>query len=65
MMRLAKNEYVFGRYVDFEEMVAQLEKVTIEDVIAVAKETFRDQAVSLVVLGPTNEEDLDLSCLNF
>ena len=65
MMRLAKNEYVFGRYVDFDEMVAQLEKVTIEDVIAVAKETFRDQAVSLVVLGPVNEEDLDLGCLNF
>ncbi len=65
MMRLAKNEYVFGRYVDFDEMVAKLEKVTIEDMIAVAKETFRDQAVSLVVLGPTKEEDLDLDCLNF
>jgi predicted Zn-dependent peptidase len=65
MMRLAKNEYVFGRYVDFDEMVAKLEKVTIEDMIAIAKETFRDQAVSLVVLGPTKEEDLDLDCLNF
>ena len=65
MMRLAKNEYVFGRYVDFDEMVAQLEKVTIEDMIAVAKETFRDQAVSLVVLGPTKEVDLDLGCLSF
>ena len=65
MMRLAKNEYVFGRYVDFDEMVAKLEKVTIEDMIDVAKETFRDQAVSLVVLGPTKEEDLDLGCLSF
>lgn len=65
MMRLAKNEYVFGRYVDFDEMVAKLEKVTVEDVIAIAKETFQDQAVSLVVLGPVNEEDLDLGCLNF
>jgi len=33
--------------------------------IAIAKETFRDQAVSLVVLGPTKEEDLDLGCLSF
>jgi predicted Zn-dependent peptidase len=65
MMRLAKNEYVFGRFVDFDEMVAQLEKVTTEDVIAVARETFRDQAVSLAVLGPMNEEDLDLGCLSF
>jgi predicted Zn-dependent peptidase len=51
--------------VDFDEMVAQLEKVTVEDVIAIAKETFQDKAVSLVVLGPVNEEDLDLGCLNF
>jgi predicted Zn-dependent peptidase len=65
MMRLAKNEYVFGRYMDFDEMVAQLEKVTLGEVIAVAGETFREQAVSLAVIGPVKDEDLDLDCLNF
>lgn len=65
MMRLAKNEYVFGKYKDFDEMVAQLEKVTLDEVIAVARETFREKAVSLVVLGPVKDEDLDLDCLNF
>ena len=65
MMRLAKNEYVFGRYMDFDEMVANLEKVPLDEVIAVAGETFRENAVSLAVLGPIKEEDLDLNCLNF
>ena len=65
MIRLAKNEYVFGRYMDFDEMVAKLEKVTLDEVIAVAVETFQEKAVSLAVLGPIKEEALDLDCLNF
>ena len=65
MMRLAKNEYVFGRYVDFDEMVAQLEKVTVDEVLTVADETFREKEVSLVVLGPTKEEDIDMDTLIF
>ena len=65
MMRLAKNEYVFGRYVDFDEMVAQLEKVTVDEVLTVADETFREKEVSLVVLGPVKEEDIDMDALIF
>ncbi len=65
MMRLAKNEYVFGRYVDFDEMVAQLEKVTLDEVLAVANETFQGKEVSSVVLGPAREEDIDMVNLNF
>jgi predicted Zn-dependent peptidase len=65
MMRLAKNEYVFGRYMDFDEMVTRLEKVTIDEVLAVAEETFRQNEVSLVVLGPMKEEDIDMDSLRF
>jgi predicted Zn-dependent peptidase len=65
MMRLAKNEYVFGRYIDFDEMVAKLEKVTVDEVLAVAEETFREKEVSLVILGPVKEEDLDKDTLSF
>ena len=65
MMRLAKNEYVFGRYMDFDEVIAQMEKVTIDDVLAVVAETFREQAVSLVVLGPVKEADIDMDALRF
>lgn len=65
MMRLAKNEYVFGQYVSHEEIVAELKKITADEVIAVAEETFRNDQVSLVTLGPIKKEDLDLACLRF
>jgi len=65
MMRLAKNEYVFGRYMSYEELVADLEKVTVDEVVAIAREAFRTDEISLVTLGPLKREDLDLSCLQF
>jgi len=65
MMRLAKNEFVFGRYMDFDELVSGLEAVTLDEVVAVAKETFETGQVSLTTLGPVSEQELDLSCLDF
>jgi predicted Zn-dependent peptidase len=65
MMRVAKNEYVFGRYIPYEEVVDQLEKVRVEEVLAVAKESFAAGRVSLTTLGPIREEDLDLTNLDF
>ena len=63
MMRLAKNEYVFGRYVSHDETVAELKKVTIDEVVAVVEETFGNHEISLVTLGPAKSEDLDLTSL--
>jgi predicted Zn-dependent peptidase len=60
---MAKNEFIFGRYVDSEEIVSQLEKVTADEVIDVASDIFRDGKVSLTMLGPFREEDLDRSNL--
>jgi predicted Zn-dependent peptidase len=65
MMRIAKNEYVFGGYIPYEEVVDQLEKVQVEEVVAVAQESFATGRVSLTTLGPIREEDLDLGCLDF
>jgi predicted Zn-dependent peptidase len=65
MMRLAKNEYVFGRDIPFEEVVGELGKVRVDEVVSVAREVFRTGQVSLATLGPFKKEDLDLSCLNF
>jgi predicted Zn-dependent peptidase len=65
MMRLARNEYLFGRYMSYEELVKTLEKVTVDEVVAVTSETFLRDKVSLVTLGPINREDLDLGCLQF
>jgi predicted Zn-dependent peptidase len=65
MMRLAKNEYVFGRYVECEEVIAQIEKVNLDQLVAVAEEAFGKEGVSLATLGPLEEKDLDAGCLNF
>ncbi|MGD2124726.1 MAG: pitrilysin family protein [Desulfobacteraceae bacterium] len=65
MIRLAKNEYVFGRYISYEELVADLEKVTVDEVVAVARNAFESDQISLVTLGPVRKEDLDLSCIQF
>ncbi|MBW1998469.1 MAG: insulinase family protein [Deltaproteobacteria bacterium] len=65
MMRLAKNEYVFGKHITYEELVQKIEKVTIDEVVAVSHETFQDNGVSLVTLGPVDGDDLELACLHF
>ena len=65
MMRIAKNEYIFGRYVSYDDLVKSLEKVTIDEVVNCAKETFNTNEISLVTLGPIKKDDLDLDCLIF
>ena len=52
MTRLAHNEIIFGRYVPLQELVKEIEKVTAEDILRLAQQTFRDKAVSLSLLGP-------------
>jgi len=65
MTRLAKNEAVFGKYISYEELIADLEKVTVDDVVAVAQDAFQSKDLTLATLGPIREEDLDLECLQF
>ena len=65
MMRIAKNELIFDRYVGYEEMESRLEKVTIDDVVEIAGDIFRDNRVSLATLGPFKKDDLDMGNLQF
>ena len=65
MMRLAKNEFVFGRYVDYEELVSSLEQVTIDEVVETANDTFRMSKISFAALGPLKDEDLDRGLLEY
>ncbi len=65
MMRIAKNELIFGRYVSYDELVENLEKVTVQEVIDVTRDIFQDHRVSFVALGPLKEKDLDLHYLDF
>lgn len=63
MMRLAKNEYVYGRYISHDEVISVIEKVRLEEVVDVARESFQNDRVSLVTLGPFQREELDESAI--
>ncbi len=65
MMRMARNELVFEKYISQEELVSCLEQVTIDEVVEIAQDIFRDGKVSLATLGPMREEDVDRGCLRF
>jgi predicted Zn-dependent peptidase len=65
MMRLAKNEYVYNRYVGYDELIENLGKVRTEDVIRVARDCFLSGTVSMVTLGPLEKADLDPAVLRF
>jgi predicted Zn-dependent peptidase len=65
MMRIAKNEFIFERYVGYDELASSIEAVTLDQVVAVAGKVFRNDKVSLATLGPFKEEDLDRGNLLF
>ncbi|MBW2565783.1 MAG: insulinase family protein [Deltaproteobacteria bacterium] len=54
MTRIAINEIIFERSVPLQELVDKIEKVTAEDILRLAQDTFRDKAVSLSLLGPVD-----------
>lgn len=65
MMRVARNELIFERYVSYEELVSSLEQVTIDEVVDLAGDIFQDNKVSLATLGPLTEDDLDRGTLEY
>jgi predicted Zn-dependent peptidase len=58
MTRLAKNEINFGRFLTYDEMIGAMERVSAEDIRALANDLFRDEHLSMVLLGPIKEEDV-------
>jgi len=65
MVRIAKNEFAFGRHVDLEELVSDLERVGIDEVVETANNIFRESKVSFAALGPLKDEDLDRRLLEY
>jgi len=65
MMRLAKNEFIFERYISYEELIPDIEKVSLDEVIDVAKGIFSAATVSLTVLGPVDRDKIGVDPLNF
>ncbi|HQO78051.1 MAG TPA: pitrilysin family protein, partial [Thermodesulfobacteriota bacterium] len=63
MTRLASGELYFGRYVPIEEVIKDIEKVTVEDVQHLAQKLFRKESFSLAVLGKVKKKDLSATMI--
>jgi len=57
MTRLAHNEIHFGRDMPLEEVEEGIEKVTAEDIAALSQDIFQNDAVSLTLLGPVDDDN--------
>ncbi len=55
MVRLAKNELNFGRYIPQEDIIAGMLKVTAEEIREVARDLLRPEAWGVALLGPVAE----------
>jgi len=58
MSRLARNEYNFGRTIPFEEVLAEIEAVSLEGMSRLADELLEPAKLSATVLGPVDGEKL-------
>ncbi len=63
MTRLAKNEIFLGRQPEIEEIIKQIDSVTIESLRRVANQLLADDSLNLQVVGPANRNQLPLSML--
>lgn len=58
MSRLAKNEFNFGRHKPLSEVIAELEAVTAEQVVALTRDILARDKLAVTVLGPVDPEAL-------
>ncbi len=58
MARLARNEFNFGRAIPLEEVIAQIEAVELDDIIALAAQCLDPDRLGVTVLGPADAERL-------
>jgi len=59
MTRLVKNETTYQRYIGFEEVMSAIDRVTKDQVVALAEDYFRQENLALTVLGDLPENGLD------
>jgi len=58
MSRLAKDELTHGRHFTLDDTMAEIDRVSAEDVLACAQELFEDERLSLTALGPVSHRAL-------
>ena len=59
MSQLARQELYFGRQFTLDEILNSIERVTSDDVRAVARDLFRDGGLAATIVGPEGSSDLD------
>jgi predicted Zn-dependent peptidase len=65
MSNLARQEMYFGRHISMDEIAREVEAVTAEDVLGVARDLLEPGRIALTVLGPLNGNRItraDLAC---
>ncbi len=60
MMRLARMEMSMGKYVTLDETIEEIDGVTRDQVVAVARELIDPRKLSLAALGPLREAKINL-----
>lgn len=63
MMRLARNEFAFGRHVSYEEVAERIEAVSASEVVDAANRIFRDEPVTFTAIGSVDEDAVDRNCI--
>ncbi len=53
MTRLAHHEMIFGRILTIEEILEDLNRVTVEEIAELASQLFKEENLCLVTLGPS------------
>ncbi len=56
MTRLARNEFIFGRYIPYEETVEKIKALTPQDITAFARKVFGTKP-TLALLGPISKDE--------
>ncbi len=58
MVRLAQNEFYFGKYIPLGQVIDNIESVTKEDILELAKTLFTPDAMALSILGPFKDRKM-------
>lgn len=56
MSRVGKMEITLGKYITLDEVVAKIDKVSLEDLRDITQELFSAKNLCITALGPVNEE---------
>ena len=56
MMRLSEQEIYLDRYSDLDETLGNIDKVTADDIWAIAQDLFRPEKLVVTILGPVKDD---------